>query len=119
MNIYLTNSQEPELIFEPEPLEKNTRSRSRLKKKSGAGAAKKLAGSPALPLYMNLSIKFSLRIGRTGRKNNAGTAYTFITEKNGKSASQLIQILTEAKQVGIYYIDTFKAGPIIFCIFTK
>jgi len=38
------------------------------------------------------------RIGRTGRKNNAGTAYTFITEKNGKSASQLIQILTEAKQ---------------------
>ena len=28
---------------------KNTRSRSRLKKKSGAGAAKKFAGSPALP----------------------------------------------------------------------
>jgi len=38
------------------------------------------------------------RIGRTGRKDNAGTAYTFITEKNSKSASQLIQILTEAKQ---------------------
>ena len=33
---------------EPEPLEKNTRSRSRLEKKSGAGAAKKLAGSSAL-----------------------------------------------------------------------
>ena len=33
---------------EPEPLEKKTRSRSRLEKKSGAGAAKKLAGSPAL-----------------------------------------------------------------------
>ena len=48
------NSQEPE----PEPLEKKTRSRSRLgkkirsrsrlKKKSGAGAEKKFAGSPAL-----------------------------------------------------------------------
>jgi len=38
------------------------------------------------------------RIGRTGRKNNAGTAYTFLTEKNSKSASMLIQILTEAKQ---------------------
>ena len=41
----LTKSQEPELVFfgplepEPEPLEKNTRSRSRLGKKSGAGAA--------------------------------------------------------------------------------
>ena len=35
---------------EPEPLEKKTRSRSRsrLEKKSGAGAAKKLAGSSAM-----------------------------------------------------------------------
>ena len=33
---------------EQEPLEKKTRSRSRLEKKSGAGAAKKLAGSSAL-----------------------------------------------------------------------
>jgi len=33
---------------EPEPLEKKTRSRSCLEKKSGAGAAKKLAGSSAL-----------------------------------------------------------------------
>lgn len=39
------------------------------------------------------------RIGRTGRKNNTGTAYTFMTEKNGKSVSQLIQILKEANQV--------------------
>ena len=49
----LTNSQEPEPgVFgslEPEPLGKKIRSRSRLKKKSGAGAAKKFAGSPALP----------------------------------------------------------------------
>ena len=34
--------------LEPETLEKKTRSRSRLEKKSGAGAAKKFAGSPAL-----------------------------------------------------------------------
>ena len=48
----LTNSQEPEPVFigplEPEPLEKNTRSLSRLGKKSGAGAVKKLAGSSVL-----------------------------------------------------------------------
>ena len=59
----LTNSQELELgVFgslEPEPLEKKpgagatwekirSQSRSHLKKKSGAGAAKKFAGSPAL-----------------------------------------------------------------------
>ena len=39
-------NQEPEL--EPEPLGKKIRSRSRFKKKSGAGATKKFAGSPAL-----------------------------------------------------------------------
>ena len=33
---------------EPEPLEKKTRSWSRLEKNSGAGASKKLAGSSAL-----------------------------------------------------------------------
>ena len=48
----LTNSQEPEPLEkkyqEPEPLGKKIRSRSRLKKTSGAGAAKKFAGSPAL-----------------------------------------------------------------------
>ena len=43
---------EPDIFgsLEPEPLEKKNRSRSqsRLEKKSGAGAAKKLAGSSAL-----------------------------------------------------------------------
>jgi len=39
------------------------------------------------------------RIGRTGRKGNTGTAYTFFTQKNSKNAEQLINILTEAKQV--------------------
>ena len=39
---------------EPEPLKKSTRSRSRsrLGKKSGAGAAKKFAGSPALIFFV-------------------------------------------------------------------
>ena len=58
----LTNSQEPEPSFFldplsrsrsrskkiPEPLGKKIRSRSRLGEKSGAGAVKKFAGSPAL-----------------------------------------------------------------------
>jgi len=39
------------------------------------------------------------RIGRTGRKGNSGTAYTFFTQKNMKSAGELIQILSEANQV--------------------
>ena len=40
---------------EPEPLGKKIRSQSRLKKKSGAGAAKKFAGSPALNMYITLN----------------------------------------------------------------
>ena len=47
-----TGEPEPGVFgsLEPEPLEKKTRSRSRsrLEKKTGAGAAKKLAGSSAL-----------------------------------------------------------------------
>jgi len=35
----------------------------------------------------------------TGRKGNTGTAYTFFTQKNGKNAAQLINILKEANQV--------------------
>ena len=42
---------------EPEPLGKKIRSRSRLKKKSGAGAGKKFAGSPALIIVVSLSNK--------------------------------------------------------------
>ena len=41
---------------EPEPLGKKIRSRSRLKKKSGAGAAKKFAGSPVLDLSLSLDL---------------------------------------------------------------
>merc|ERR1719495_2566929 len=39
------------------------------------------------------------RIGRTGRKDNAGTAYTFFTKGNAKNAGDLVQVLTEANQV--------------------
>ena len=39
------------------------------------------------------------RIGRTGRSNKKGTAYTFFTKDNCKQAADLISVLTEAKQV--------------------
>jgi len=39
------------------------------------------------------------RIGRTGRSNKTGTAYTFFTRENGKYAKDLVAILTEAGQV--------------------
>ena len=57
-----------------------------------------------LRFYLFLSVLILLfpddsRIGRTGRKDNTGTAYTFFTDKNRKNATDLIQILSEAKQV--------------------
>ncbi|XP_067136678.1 probable ATP-dependent RNA helicase DDX5 isoform X3 [Centruroides vittatus] len=39
------------------------------------------------------------RIGRTGRSNKSGTAYTFFTDSNVKQASELISVLREANQV--------------------
>jgi len=39
------------------------------------------------------------RIGRTGRAGATGTAITFINEKHGRLAKELIDILYEAKQV--------------------
>jgi len=39
------------------------------------------------------------RIGRTGRSNKTGTAYTFFTRENGKYAGDLVKILKEANQV--------------------
>lgn len=39
------------------------------------------------------------RIGRTGRSNKTGTAYTFFTSESGKYAKELITVLQEAKQV--------------------
>lgn len=39
------------------------------------------------------------RIGRTGRKDKKGTAYTFFTKANFKQAHELINVLREANQV--------------------
>ena len=47
-------------VFGSSEIEKKTRSRSRLEKKSGAGAAKKLAGSSAL-LEDEINVLFSNR----------------------------------------------------------
>nr|KAG5710217.1 hypothetical protein BaRGS_006736 [Batillaria attramentaria] len=49
--------------------------------------------------YPNNSEDYVHRIGRTGRSNNTGTAYTFFTPNNSKQASDLIGVLQEAKQV--------------------
>jgi superfamily II DNA/RNA helicase len=38
------------------------------------------------------------RIGRTGRSNQTGTAYTFFTEKDRNKANDLIRVLSEANQ---------------------
>ncbi len=59
----------------------------------------------------------TFRIGRTGRRNNAGTAYTFFTEKNGKNAGPLIQILTEAKQVGYISLNVGNCFSTILSLF--
>uniref|UniRef100_A0A915DRV6 Uncharacterized protein n=1 Tax=Ditylenchus dipsaci TaxID=166011 RepID=A0A915DRV6_9BILA len=39
-----------------------------------------------------------IKIGRTGRSNQTGTAYTFFTQGNGAKARDLIKVLEEAKQ---------------------
>lgn len=49
--------------------------------------------------YPNSSEDYVHRIGRTGRAENKGTAYTFFTSKNGKQARDLIDVLKEANQV--------------------
>ena len=49
--------------------------------------------------YPNNSEDYVHRIGRTGRSNNTGTAYTFFTPNNANKAGDLISVLQEAKQV--------------------
>ncbi|RUS88950.1 hypothetical protein EGW08_003286 [Elysia chlorotica] len=49
--------------------------------------------------YPTCSEDYVHRIGRTGRATNTGTAYTFFTPGNAKQASDLVQVLKEAKQV--------------------
>ena len=49
--------------------------------------------------YPNNSEDYVHRIGRTGRSNNTGTAYTFFTHNDANKARDLIQVLEEANQV--------------------
>jgi len=49
--------------------------------------------------YPNCSEDYVHRIGRTGRRDKLGTAYTFFTRDNGKQAKDLIDVLREANQV--------------------
>ncbi|KAK9502593.1 hypothetical protein O3M35_011338 [Rhynocoris fuscipes] len=48
--------------------------------------------------FPNSSEDYIHRIGRTGRSNASGTAYTFFTTGNQKQARDLIAVLSEAKQ---------------------
>jgi superfamily II DNA/RNA helicase len=49
--------------------------------------------------YPNNSEDYIHRIGRTGRRNRTGTAYTLFTPTNSAKAKDLVSVLTEAKQV--------------------
>ena len=49
--------------------------------------------------YPNNSEDYIHRIGRTGRKDTTGTAYTLFTSGNCAKAKDLINVLSEAKQV--------------------
>lgn len=49
--------------------------------------------------YPSNSEDYIHRIGRTGRKGRTGTAYTLFTPRNGAKAKDLVDVLTEAKQV--------------------
>ena len=44
--------------------------------------------------YPGQSEDYIHRIGRTGRKGNTGTAYTFFTSKNGHKARELVTVST-------------------------
>ncbi|KAF5299842.1 hypothetical protein FQA39_LY11379 [Lamprigera yunnana] len=49
--------------------------------------------------YPSNSEDYVHRIGRTGRSQRTGTAYTFFTSVNANKASDLVAVLKEAKQV--------------------
>ncbi|XP_034940134.1 probable ATP-dependent RNA helicase DDX17 isoform X2 [Chelonus insularis] len=49
--------------------------------------------------YPSCSEDYVHRIGRTGRRQKTGTAYTFFTPSNSNKANDLIQVLKEANQV--------------------
>ncbi len=49
--------------------------------------------------YRNCSDDYVHRIGRTGRSQETGTAYTFFTPSNSRQAKDLVEVLREANQV--------------------
>lgn len=49
--------------------------------------------------YPSNSEDYVHRIGRTGRSQRTGTAYTFFTPNNSNKAADLVAVLKEAKQV--------------------
>merc|ERR1719187_1538412 len=49
--------------------------------------------------YPNCAEDYIHRIGRTGRAEKTGTAYTFFTQSNAPKAKDLIEVLKEANQV--------------------
>jgi len=49
--------------------------------------------------YPNGTEDYVHRIGRTGRSQKTGTAYTFFTLNNSKQAKELVDVLKEANQV--------------------
>lgn len=63
--------------------------------------------------YPNNSEEYIHRIGRTGRSNNTGTAYTLFTIQNASKANDLVNVLKEANQVRQSF--ALKIRPIQFC----
>lgn len=49
--------------------------------------------------YPNGTEDYVHRIGRTGRSEKTGTAYTFFTQNNSRQARELVEVLKEANQV--------------------
>lgn len=64
--------------------------------------------------YPNNSEDYVHRIGRTGRSQATGTAYTFFTPGNAKQANDLISVLQEANQIVapklLELADNFRGG---------
>lgn len=64
--------------------------------------------------YPNNSEDYVHRIGRTGRSQATGTAYTFFTPGNSKQANDLISVLQEANQIVapklLELADNFRGG---------
>ncbi|TKR87430.1 hypothetical protein L596_011830 [Steinernema carpocapsae] len=63
--------------------------------------------------YPNNSEDYVHRIGRTGRCDKKGTAYTFFTPTNGPKAGDLIKVLKEANQIippQLYEMKNMRSG---------